>query len=283
MRQLQFKTLEESSDFLLATYTPLAHVSASAIQCYQDCEKKFFDKYVLKEREPGTDATDLGGQIHDLLENYVKNGTVINTDTRAGEIAAGAIPYIPLPKTEGIGCEVSLTDLPLREACALPFKGFIDLLDTREDVIVLTDYKTSSNPKKYGKTAAQLRTNTQMVIYAKHVFDNYDCEKIVLRHVYLQTRGKIYTSVVEVIVTRREIDRFFDSEIRPVIIEMKQASLKKAAQQNKNFSFCFAFGAVCPSISTCKKPNRRVVLSDEMEDLLKALNTPAKEDQNEDG
>ena len=283
MRQLQFKTLEESSDFLLATYTPLAHVSASAIQCYQDCQKKFFDKYVLKEREPGTDATDLGGQIHDLLENYVKNGTVINTDTRAGEIAAGAIPYIPLPKTEGIGCEVSLTDLPLREACALPFKGFIDLLDTREDIIVLTDYKTSSNPKKYGKTAAQLRTNTQMVIYAKHVFDNYDCEKIVLRHVYLQTRGKTYTSVVEVIVTKREIDRFFDSAIRPVIIEMKQASLKKASQQNKNFSFCFAFGAVCPSIGTCKKPNRRVVLSDEMESLLKALNTPAEEDQNEDG
>ena len=281
MRKVTFKTLDESTKFLLAAYTPLAHVSASAIQCFEDCEKKFFDKYVLKEREPGTDATDLGGEIHDLLENYVENGTPIDTSTKAGMIASGAIPYIPLPKTEGIGCEVTLDDLPLKEACVLPFKGFIDLLDTREDVIVLTDYKTSSNPKKYGKTAAQLKTNTQMVIYAKHVFDNYDCEKIVLRHIYLQTKGKNYTAPVEVIVTKNEIDRFFDSKIRPIIKDMKEASLKKASEQSKNFSFCFSFGAICPSINTCKSENRKVVISDEMEDLLKALNTPCI-DEDED-
>ena len=274
MKQVVFKSLDDSSKFLLASYTPLAHVSASAIQCYQDCQKKFFDKYVLKEREPGTDATELGSRIHDVLEHYIQDGSIIDDTTTEGRIAAGAIPYIPMPKTEGVGCEVSLDELPLQEPCVLPFKGFIELLDTRNDVVVLTDYKTSSNPKKYGKTPEQLRTNTQMVIYAKHVFDNYDCDRVVLRHIYLQTKGKNYTGLSEVVVSRSEINRIFDNEIRPIIKEMKEASLRKASEQEKNFNFCFSFGAICPSIGTCKNENRKVVLSDEMESLLKALNTP---------
>lgn len=281
MRRATFKSLEESTKFLLAAYTELGHVSASAIQCFEDCEKKFFDKYVLKEREPGTDATELGSAIHDLLEHYVSKGIVFDTTTTEGRIASGALPYIPAPKTAGIACEISLDELTLSTPCDLPFKGFIDLLDTRSDVPVLTDYKTSSNPKKYAKKAAQLKTNTQMVIYAKHIFDKYECDSVMLRHIYLATKGASFTSVVEIIVSREEIDIQFDSKIRPIIKKMKLASLKKASEQDKNFSNCFAFGTVCASISTCKNENRRVVISDEMEALLKTLNTPIVENLEE--
>ena len=279
MKQQQlFKSLDDSTKFLLASYSPLEHVSASAIQCFQDCGKKWFDKYVLKERDPGSEATDLGGEIHDLLERFVKDGDVIDSSILAGKIAIGAIPHIPSPRTAGVGCEVSLDDLPLREACALPFKGFIDLLDTRAaGTIIITDYKTSSNAKKYAKTADELRDNIQLNIYAKHVIDNYDCEKVVLRHIYLQTRGGSYTSVVETTMTREDINIFFDKNIRPIIQEMKEASLDKATDQKKNFDSCHSFGVTCASISSCKNPNRNVVLSPEMESLLKSLNIPSNQ------
>lgn len=296
---------EEATKFLLASYTPLTHVSASAIQCFHDCERKFFDRYVLKEREPGTDATDLGTAIHDVLESYVRDGKAIDQDTPEGRIAAGALPYIPAPNTPSIACEISLDELPLRDPCALPFKGFIDLLDTRGAIPVLTDYKTSSNLKKYAKKPEELKTNLQLVIYATHVFDNYPCDVLELRHIYLQTKGETggapatsgpnslevgskapTVSVkgsafpsnpvgvcleVKALITREEAKAFFDNNVRPVVKAMLEASQGKASTLKKNMSFCFSYGQACSAYSSCSNPNREVQLSPEMQKLIENL------------
>lgn len=273
-------TQEEATKFLLASYTPLTHVSASAIQCFHDCERKFFDRYVLKEREPGTDATDLGTAIHDVLESYVRDGKAIDQDTPEGRIAAGALPYIPAPNTPSIACEISLDELPLRDPCALPFKGFIDLLDTRGAIPVLTDYKTSSNLKKYAKKPEELKTNLQLVIYAAHVFDNYPCDVLELRHIYLQTKGETggapatsgpNSLEVKALITREEAKAFFDNNVRPVVKAMLESSQGKASTLKKNMSFCFSYGQACSAYSSCSNPNREVQLSPEMQKLIENL------------
>lgn len=273
-------TQEEATKFLLASYTPLTHVSASAIQCFHDCERKFFDRYVLKEREPGTDATDLGTAIHDVLESYVRDGKAIDQDTPEGRIAAGALPYIPAPNTPSIACEISLDELPLRDPCALPFKGFIDLLDTRGAIPVLTDYKTSSNLKKYAKKPEELKTNLQLVIYAAHVFDNYPCDVLELRHIYLQTKGETGGVCLEVkaLITREEAKAFFDNNVRPVVKAMLEASQSKASTLKKNMSFCFSYGQACSAWASCSNPNREVQLSPEMQRLIESLRENNYED-----
>lgn len=273
-----FETAVEAENYLLAEYRPLTHVSASCIESYLSCPRQFFDKYCLREREPGSEATDLGGIIHSLLEAFIRDGIDIDSSTPEGKITTGALPYLPAPKSEGIFCEVSLDDLPLKDACSLSFKGFIDLLDIRNPAaILITDYKTSSNIKKYSKTSEQLAENIQLLIYAKHVVDNYPCEKIILRHIYLQTKGDIYTLVVETVLAREEVNFIFDSTIRPLVDEIKLASTKRASQQKKNLQHCHAWGATCSNLPACLNPNREVSQSS----YLKALCEDLKETNNE--
>lgn len=269
---------QQAEEFLYAVYRPLSHVSASAIQTYQDCPRKWFSRYCAREREPGTVATELGSQIHDFLEAYTLTGAFPDLTTDAGRLASLALNYIPAPMSNNVGAEIDLDELPLEDACAVPFKGFIDLLDTRDEKsIVLTDYKTSSNIKKYGKSPEELATNTQMVIYAKHVFDNFrEAETLTIRHIYIQTKGGSLCKPVEVKVHREQIESSFTS-IRSVVQEMKTASENKAEELRKNLNHCFAFGQLCPMKNECENPNRIIPRSDKMEELIKSLGGPTND------
>lgn len=274
MRKPTTLTFDQATDFFLSAPRALSHVSASSIQSFQDCESKWFSRYVSREREPGTTATELGSEIHDFLEAYILTGVLPDQENPAGVLASLALPYIPEPLLENVGAELDLDQLPLQEPCAVPFKGFIDLLDTRdEENIVLTDYKTSSNVKKYGKSPDELRTNTQMVIYAKHVFDNYpEASTLTIRHIYLQTKGSSICKEVSVEVSRSEVDEQFVA-IRGIVSDMVEASKKKVSELKKNTSFCFAFGQLCNQKSACDNPNREVPRSKTIETLIKSLNT----------
>ena len=272
MRRPATLNQQQAEEFLYAVYRPLTHVSASAIQTFQDCQRKFFSRYILREREPGTAATELGSEIHDYLETYILTGAIPDTSTSAGSLASLALEHIPAPMTENVGAEIDLDALPLTDACVVPFRGFIDLLDTRDEKnIILTDYKTSSNVKKYGKSPSDLAENTQMVIYAKHVFDNFtEAETLTIRHIYLQTKGAPLCKVVSVEVSKEQIDKAFQS-IREIVKEMKEASEKKAEELRKNEGHCFAWGQMCSNLSACKNPNKITKRSESLEALIKSL------------
>lgn len=228
----------------------IKHISASSITLFQDCERKWFYSYILGQRGETTPAMLRGSKIHKHLENYLEQGTQPPSTEPEGIIAATGLQHLPKP-SEHNRVEVSLDELPLAEPLEVPFKGFIDLLDTAEDgTPVILDHKTTAGAK-YMKTEAELRENTQLIIYAKHVLDNMpEAQEIDLCHVYYTTR-KPYKSEKRVVrVTRQHVEAEFD-KIKLVVEKMIKASMatKDLTVQNRNF--CKAYNRTCDHYDEC--------------------------------
>lgn len=45
--------------------------SHSALECFEQCPRKFYHKYILREKEPVTDALRRGRAVHEALERYL--------------------------------------------------------------------------------------------------------------------------------------------------------------------------------------------------------------------
>tara|TARA_Y100000114_G_scaffold146987_1_gene158284 strand:+ start:2675 stop:3757 length:1083 start_codon:yes stop_codon:yes gene_type:complete len=223
----------------------IKHVSASQITTYQDCPRKWYLNKIAGLETPSTSATQLGGEVHELLENYLRHGVDIPADTDAGAIALSGIKH--LPTTRPIEVELSLADdMPLNDSPVL-VRGFVDLIVPSEHHII--DHKTSSN-KRYTKTKRELRQNVQLILYARAYLDRApDCDEVTLTHIYYGTKSR-WSKRVTVSLTRDEILNQWAS-IRQVITEMMETSTHDhAGDAAPNYDACKKYGG-CPFVSEC--------------------------------
>lgn len=149
----------------------LTHVSASSIQLHDRCPTRWYYNYLLGIRGKTTDAMTRGSKVHEALEKYLKDGTAPDQSTTAGLIASKGLSLIPEP-SEDNKIELSLSEFPVPNL-PIPFKGFIDYLvtDAEDGIIEIGDHKTTSG-WKWAKTEEELTTNTQLIIYARHVLEH---------------------------------------------------------------------------------------------------------------
>lgn len=239
----------------------LSHVSASQLDLFQRCPRSWFFQYVLKIKPPSTPAQERGTAIHSEVEHYLRTGEIRPSEFE--DLVSAAAAHLPVGGKLLIEHEIGgPLDQPPGERgkprYGIPtfeggprWVGFIDLLDLETHIPTVTDHKSTSN-FKYCKTEDELANNTQLVSYAKYVFDLVpnanECE---LEHVYIRTTGKPASRVVSTVVNRFRVFEMwskFLTTIRTMCAIAESVTDPQAVEPNTDS--CGDYGG-CPHLARC--------------------------------
>ena len=221
---------------------PLTHVSASQVQLFRDCPRKWYTTYVLGHFQPSTPSQELGTAIHTVAENYLQHG-IEPPESKPGDIFKLGLPYLPAPGTGVVEGSI------LMEDGKVPVKGFVDFLYHADDgTPIILDHKTTSS-KRWMKAPHELALNIQMNTYARWCLTQHpDTERIILRHLYYGTRSK-FSELVEVSVKAESVYSIWN-DIEATISQMIEAHAKGEKEAVQRISSCSAYGG-CPFQNRC--------------------------------
>jgi len=179
----------------------LLYESPSGIKTFGDCARKWYARYVLYIREPETKAQRIGTDAHSRIEHYLKTGEkVLTSPEEAGRA------WIPPPQDPSYVIEPRI-DLanPITTIAGVPIIGKLDLMIPRGPYISpegetepaeypeVKDWKTGSDPVKYGLSPNAIREDFAMNAYA-HWTRRYlrqPTVRVRLSHVYFSTRKRL--------------------------------------------------------------------------------------------
>lgn len=195
------------------------------------CPRKGWFKYVAGLEEPSTGKQELGTALHALIEQRLTTGKRPEGEGEAyGLYVAGEQMIEEVASRKITGVEVALPAFVLAGA---KLKGYVDVIHDKG----IVDWKTTADLNRYGKTAEQLRTDTQLILYARACHPLL--EAVQLAHGQFQTRGAKRTNLVEVAVLQESIDKQIDKVIIPQVEKIKH--IIKATEP----------GAVDPDLRKC--------------------------------
>jgi hypothetical protein len=234
----------------------MKHVSASQVRLFQECQRKWFIRYVLKVETPTTPAQQLGTDIHASIEHYERTGEIL--DNKWKRFVVAVIPFLPKLPADDLLIEHRFT-LPTFEGGPW-WLGYIDLayeeklLHLPEEcgdpavtsqLPVVNDHKTTSD-FRYAKTPAEIQDDTQMCSYAKWVQDKQidfvgAATDVRARLLYIHTRRKkVQVKPVETVLTRERVLAVWERDL-DIVRRMV------AAEQNEEAE------ALLPNTATCGK------------------------------
>jgi hypothetical protein len=171
------------------------NISASAIETFRDCQRKWYFGYVERIRGPKSPAAERGDKIHDLAERYLKGE--VDPEALEGEDAKWfrylmpGLEYAPTPgqvAADGWGVEDWV-----KEPCGpLNFVGKVDFYNVSlDDGPVICDWKTTGNAQwRWSKTPEQLAGFLQPHVYAYSLLKDNPPDTVSFQHVNLQSRGR---------------------------------------------------------------------------------------------
>lgn len=194
----------KSSDGVLVD---LIRVSASQVETFRSCPRKWFNGSVLKERAPQSPSQARGEEVHAQIEPYLLTGQIDAASPHAPLVEV-ARQFLPAPG-KGLLVEHEFR-MPTFEG-GPEFLGYIDLADPRGSVLRIYDHKTTSD-FRYAKTPAELCESVQMMAYAQwgfSVLETFGIDKadvVEVAHVYLRTRGKPKAHFVSTVVSREHVE-----------------------------------------------------------------------------
>jgi CRISPR/Cas system-associated exonuclease Cas4 (RecB family) len=219
----------------------LMRLSASQVQTFLDCQRKWAWRYIAGIEEPPSASAELGRAVHAELEKYLRGGEIDFT-TEVGYIAASGLQHLPKPGAEGMQIEA---EFHFEGPSGHSYLGYKDLEMPR----VVYDHK-STGDLKWQKTEEDLKTDIQATLYAADYFRNNPDElEVELRWVYYQTRGTKKSAVTRVTRHQGEVwDRFL--EIERVAEQMASIDTKDPLELPPSINHCSAFGG-CPHQGRC--------------------------------
>lgn len=186
-------------------------ISPTQVKAWGECPRKWGFRYLDGIQSPQSAAAALGSEVHGLLESWLTDGTEPPVNTRAGKIALAGLEHLPDPGE----CDHVETQL-LFDWEGMLFRGFVDVVWTGADgVPVVSDHKTSSDPKKWGLSAEALPHDIQAIIYATWLLDLVDAPMVDLRWTYFRTRGKAISFPVDARITREDARQNFKDKVEP--------------------------------------------------------------------
>lgn len=231
----------------------IKHVSATQMEQFVDCPRKWFYAYPLGQRPPQTEAQGEGERIHKQFEDHYLLNT---TPTKPGVLNLLADPITPRrdgpailiehPKSYALGLSIS----------GVPVKGRIDLLDhsdTRHPKI--WDWK-SCKSFYYTKTRDELETNLQLTVYGLWAFDEWPEAAFVTYHHGYVLKGDVPAHARGYkIVQTDALSRGFVQDLKPhletIVEEMKVVATEtEPARVRANSAACDKFGG-CPYRDRC--------------------------------
>ncbi len=227
------------------TPKPWKHASATQITTHARCALRWHTEKIQGHRSvPGPGAI-LGSAVHKVLERYQKDGTPPDGE-RAGQIAAAALHLLPDPAV------VDNANVEQRFEIDEPGMvrkviGYIDLVEPDKGRV--RDYKTTSKADR-AKTADQLRTDTQAIIYTRHAKKSMDCDDgILFNHTYLLTAGTPKAWEVEVRMSDEDCDTGWQWVLGRLDL-MAADAVKTPKEVEPNLKACGDYGG-CPYRGRC--------------------------------
>jgi len=140
--------------------------SASSIDKFLTCPRKWWLRYVLGQRGDETEAMRHGTMVHKDIEDYYNKKTKL---TSLEAIEARSQDLLP-ERSRVIAVEAKAEDLGLT-LHGLDFLGFLDLLYLDDDgKLAIIDWKTRSS-FSYAPDAVELLDDTQATLYAWVAFE----------------------------------------------------------------------------------------------------------------
>lgn len=230
-------------------------LSASQVQTFVDCQRKWSWKYVEGVEVPSNASADLGRAVHAELEKYLTGGEIDFT-SETGYIAASGLEHLPKPGTWVHVTPKSLEWVPtpgLYVEQEFHFVGpsghsYLGFKDVEAPGIIY-DHKTTSN-LRWQKTPEDLKTDIQATLYAVDYFrKNPDENDVELRWVYYQTKNTRKSAVTRLRVGQTETWKRF-LEIEQIAVEMSAAATKRALELPPSINHCSAYGG-CPHQGRC--------------------------------
>ena len=245
--------------------------SVSQIETFQLCPRKWaFEKLDGLERKSNKFA-ELGGRVHDVLEDYLKKAKPIDTSTVEGRIAKPGIKYLPFPKTPGMRVEKWFS-IVFGVAAYRGLKDVEIIQDQRARPLVL-DHK-STRSWNWKKTREQLLKDTQAGIYAADAMVKTGAQEVDLNWVYYKTEGKPDSDLVDTVINRKQVSEILtrtDQTARRMIKVIN--SCNKAMDVTPNFGGCSAFGGCSFRETHCKpKPVQvlKAIMAQKIEESRRA-------------
>ena len=225
---------------------PWTHTSASQIKTFQACNAMWWFEKRHGRKSPGSAATERGGEIHHQLEHGKLQGSDYVPEDRVALALLEHVGYERLPREE-----LETKFMAKFPGWPVPFKGVIDLLERALNRI--GDYKSSSNPKRYGHTPETLMYDVQAIGYAAVGIKQLGFEDpIRLRLIYASTRGAPNPFDVEATFSEAYLDKELARIGKIVQAQQRVYDTIKLAEVPQNHAICHNhYGRACPHISVC--------------------------------
>jgi len=216
-------------------------LSASQIQTFSDCQRKWSWRYTAGVEEPPSPAAELGKSVHAELEKYLRGGDIDYT-TEIGYIAASGLEHLPAPGTEDLLIE---QEFHFVGPSGHSYLGYKDL----ETPGIVWDHKTTSD-LRWQKTPEDLQRDIQATLYAVDYFrKNPDENEVELRWIYYQTKNTRKSAITVIRVNQAEAwDRFL--AIEQIAETMSSVADKQPLELPPNINHCSAYGG-CPHQGRC--------------------------------
>jgi hypothetical protein len=174
-------------------------ISASGIDTFNDCKRKWWYGYVERIRGPKSPAAERGDKIHDLAERILKGeadpATLEGEDAMWFRFLEPGLQYAPSPEEVASGTW-GVEDWVKEPAGPLTFVGKVDFYRRPETALdsedcIIGDWKTTSNKQwRWSKTPAQLAAHIQPHVYAYALHKDDPPATVRFQHVNLQSVGK---------------------------------------------------------------------------------------------
>lgn len=253
--------------------------SASQIEDFLLCRRKWAFNKIDKIKQEGTPATQLGGDTHKELEHYYEGGDIRYHDEFGhpylpGEIAASGLEHLPAPGTPGLKVEGYFK---FQTPGGHWVRGYKDLEILQDgQVPAVYDHKTASQFGSYNKTEETLKDDTQANLYAYETMLKTGSDVVDLQWTYMRTKGARKSKAVRLRVFRQDVENKI-KELDEVMSEMHSINIRcqTANEVEKNIDACRAFGG-CPYINIChqtpaEKMRSLMGTSKDTDSLLKNL------------
>jgi hypothetical protein len=171
-------------------------LSASAAETWLDCKRKWAYSYYWRIPRISSPATEIGNNVHDVLETYFKTGQKPeDPNNRYWRIAEPGLKFLPEVGDDGVKGNWQVEEWVKCECGPLPFVGKVDLYNLTDfDTIQVDDHKTTGDSSwRWAKSPRQLAKLLQPHAYAWSLVQVHglnDPEFVDFRHIYYATRGE---------------------------------------------------------------------------------------------
>lgn len=233
------------------------HYSASQVETFELCPRKWarqkLDGLVSPVEKP---SLTLGKAVHAYLEAWLRDGTPIDTSTKAGKIALSGVQHLPAPKTPGMQVEAKFSLISGGHLLIGQKDVTFEVVGKRPLVL---DHKTTRN-FRWAKSADDLKDNAQAALYAADAMFHAGAPECDLQWTYYRTEGGRASHVVRARVTREDIAPRLRRTVESCdAMAAIRARGLKARDIPMNASACDAFGG-CEFLPLCNPtPEERLV------------------------